>query len=177
MIGVLRLNHRAGRDERMTTHIFLAARALGADFGILTGSKDKSVIQSIGDVVDRWGGNFEIKYKENWRSFIKNWEGKVVHLTMYGLPVEEKIEEIRESEDILLVVGGEKVPGEMYQLADYNISVTQQPHSEVAALGVFLDRYHQGEELKRKFENAEIRIEPQAHGKKTIENGEETKDS
>ena len=30
-VAVLRLGHRPGRDNRMTTHVGLTARALGAD--------------------------------------------------------------------------------------------------------------------------------------------------
>lgn len=170
-IGVLRLGHRVERDKRITTHVFLAARALGADFGILCGDRDKSVMESVKDITDRWGGDFKIRYEEGWRRVVKNWEGKVVHLTMYGLPVEDEIGEIRKlSEDILIVIGGEKVPGEMYKLSDYNISVTQQPHSEVAALGVFLDRYFKGSELRKEFRGAKIKLKPSAEGKEIIEN-------
>lgn len=176
-IGVLRLGHRIKRDKRITTHVFLVARAFGAGLGILTGEKDESILESVRDVVDRWGGSFKVRYEESWKEVIKNWKGKVIHLTMYGLPIQEEIKKVREcKENLLIVVGGRKVPGEVYKLVDYNISVTQQPHSEVAALGVFLDRYHQGEELKREFENAKIKIAPQSQGKKTIENGEETRD-
>ena len=31
------------------------------------------------------------------------------------------------------------VPQEIHKLADYNLSITKEPHSEVSALGVFLD--------------------------------------
>jgi len=36
-VAVLRLGHRPGRDERMTTHVGLTARALGADRVVLAG--------------------------------------------------------------------------------------------------------------------------------------------
>ena len=41
--------------------------------------------------------------------------------------------------EILVVVGGAKVSGTIFELADYNIAIGHQPHSEVAALAVFLD--------------------------------------
>ena len=47
MISVLRLNHRIARDKRITTHVFLAARALGAEKGIFSGEKDDSIIVSV----------------------------------------------------------------------------------------------------------------------------------
>jgi tRNA (cytidine56-2'-O)-methyltransferase len=58
------------------------------------------------------------------------------------------------------------VPGEVYQLSDWNISVTNQPHSEVAALSILLDRFFEGRELKKEFKNARIKIVPQEKGKK-----------
>jgi tRNA (cytidine56-2'-O)-methyltransferase len=168
-IMVLRLGHRSGRDPRLTTHVGLTARALGCDGIILSGEKDSQIIESIEKIVKNWGGPFEVEYKKNWRKVIKNWNGKIVHLTMYGLPIQKKINEIRRTnEDILIIVGSEKVSGEVYQLSDWNISVTNQPHSEVAALAVFLDRLFEGKELVKKFENSKIKVVPQKRGKKTI---------
>ncbi len=168
-VWVLRLGHRRGRDPRLTTHVALTARALGCDGIILSGEKDDSIIDSVQKIVEKWGGSFEVKYEKYWRRVIKNWNGKIVHLTMYGLPIQDKIDEIRKfKEDLLIIVGSEKVPGEVYQLADLNISVTNQPHSEVASLALFLDKLFKGEELKKKFENSKIKIIPQEKGKKTI---------
>jgi Uncharacterized protein conserved in archaea len=75
-------------------------------------------------------------------SFIKRWKsdgGLVVHLTMYGLPLDEVIEQISSTKSrVLVVVGSEKVEGVYYGLADYNVAVGNQPHSEVARLPCFL---------------------------------------
>ncbi|MEM3555632.1 MAG: tRNA (cytidine(56)-2'-O)-methyltransferase [Candidatus Micrarchaeia archaeon] len=166
MIAVLRLGHRVGRDARVTTHVCLAARALGADKVFLSGERDESVIRSVKGVVEKWGGNFEVEYRKDWRAVLREWDGKTVHLTMYGEPLNEKIDELRKEKKLLLVVGAEKVPPEVYRNVDYNISVSTQPHSEVAALAVFLDRYFEGKELEKRFENAKLRVVPQAHGKK-----------
>jgi tRNA (cytidine56-2'-O)-methyltransferase len=70
---------------------------------------------------------------------------------------------------VLIVVGAEKVPGEVYGLADYNVSVTTQPHSEISSLALFLDRLFEGKELNREYPDAKIRIEPVKAGKKTVE--------
>ena len=167
-VVVLRMNHRNGRDLRLTTHVALTARALGCDGVILSGEKDDDIVDSIKKIVNRWGGEFEIVYEKSWRKVINNWDGDVVHLTMYGLPVQDKIKEIHKSKrDLLVIVGSGKVPGEVYQLPGWNISVTTQPHSEVAALAVFLDRLFKGKELDKKFENSEIKVIPQKKGKKT----------
>jgi len=171
MILVLRLGHRLPRDERMSTHICLVARAFGADSSVYSGQHDSSLEESVKKISGNWGGNFEISYEKNWKRVIQEYKKKeftVVHLTMYGMPVSEKIERIRESENILVIVGAEQVPPEVYEMADYNISVTNQPHSEVAALAVFLDRLNKGKELERKWDenfNGKIKIEPSEKGK------------
>ncbi len=169
MIAVLRLGHRVGRDVRITTHICLAARALGADKVFLSGERDESIIRSIDGVVKKWGGKFEAEYRRDWRAVMKSWKGKTAHLTMYGEPLNDKIDILKKEKDLLIIVGAEKVPSEVYRNADFNISVSGQPHSEVAALAVFLDRLFEGKELEKRFPGAEVRIVPQAHGKLTEE--------
>lgn len=140
MIAVLRLGHRKKRDARVTTHVCLAARAFGASKIILSGEKDEKLIKNVEDVVERWGGPFSIEYCKNWRKVIKNWKskgGEVIHLTMYGLPVQKVIDKLKNDKDKLIVVGSSKVPGEVFELADWNVAVTNQPHSEVSSLAVF----------------------------------------
>ena len=87
---------------------------------------------------------------------------------MYGLPVQTVIKKVRKRRNVLVVIGAEKVPGEVYRLADYNIAVTNQPHSEVAALAVVLHEYFKGKELGKKFAKAKLKIIPQERGKKVI---------
>jgi tRNA (cytidine56-2'-O)-methyltransferase len=158
-IVVLRLGHRPLRDKRVTTHVGLVARAFGAE-GILLTVLDETVLDSLDDVRDRWGGDFFVKTVSDWRKYLDKWRGLVVHLTMYGLPLDDKISEIRSlKENMLLVVGAEKVPPDLYKRADYNIAVGNQPHSEVAALAVFLDRYFQKAELAKDF-MGDMRIVP-----------------
>ena len=169
-VCVLRLGHRPFRDKRVTTHVGLAARAFGAD-GMYLAAVDPSIAASILDVAARWGGSFFIEDGVSWKRCIRAWKekgGTVVHLTMYGLPMREVIDRIRSSEKLLVVVGAEKVPGEIYGLADYNISVTTQPHSEVSGVAVFLDHLFDGAELDRTYPNAELKIEPSPHGKRTV---------
>jgi tRNA (cytidine56-2'-O)-methyltransferase len=167
MVTVLRLGHRKKRDARLSTHCGLAARALGADSIIYSGEKDCQLLESIKKVSKQWGGRFSVSYEANWRKVIRNFHGTKVHLTMYGLPLQTKIREIRKRKRILVIIGGEKVPGEVYRAVDYNIAVTNQPHSEVAALAVFLHEYHSGRELDRKF-NGKLKIVPQEFGKRII---------
>ena len=168
-VHVLRLDHRRVRDARITTHVCLTARAFGASKVILSGDEDKKIIENIRDVVKRWGGNFEIEYIKNWNEFIEDWKkdgGEVIHLTMYGEAVQKVTNKIRESSnDKLIIVGGSRVPSKVYQEADWNVSITDQPHSEVAALSIFLHTLFEGKEYEIDFENSELKVIPSAHGK------------
>ncbi|CAB3287598.1 tRNA (cytidine(56)-2'-O)-methyltransferase [Methanocaldococcus lauensis] len=174
VVEVLRLGHRGDRDKRISTHVALTARALGADKIIFT-VEDKDVESSVKKVVENWGGDFKFTVEKNWRRYIREFKnrGIVVHLTMYGANVNEIMPEVRElskDKDILVIVGAEKVPKDVYELADYNISIGNQPHSEVAALAIFLDRLFEGKTLYRDFENAKIKIIPSNDRKVVIRN-------
>ncbi|MGM0371725.1 MAG: tRNA (cytidine(56)-2'-O)-methyltransferase [Halobacteriota archaeon] len=170
-VTVLRLGHRPGRDDRMTTHVGLTARALGAD-EVIFPANATDALETTRDVTERFGGPFEARPTDSPVGDVRGWDGPVVHLTMYGEPVQERVETIQAESvdhDLLVVVGSEKVPFEVYEAADWNVGVTNQPHSEVAALAVFLDRYFDGRELDRTFENAERRVVPTALGKEVTE--------
>ncbi|MFC6718562.1 tRNA (cytidine(56)-2'-O)-methyltransferase [Natrialbaceae archaeon GCM10025810] len=168
-VAVCRLGHRPGRDERMTTHVGLTARALGADRVIFPDNAAGS-LETVADITDRFGGPFAVERTDSQRAVIRDWEGVVVHLTMYGEPVQEVEDAIRKAsleagEPLLVVVGAEKVPFDVYEAADWNVGVTNQPHSEVAGLAVFLDRLFEGRELEREWEDADRRVVPQETGK------------
>jgi len=171
-VSVLRLGHRPQRDKRVTTHVMLAARALGASSVYYTGERDANIEEKVRDVTERWGGPFEVQYVESWRRALEEWKakgGEVIHLTMYGLPIQDVIEEIRRSpKSKLVVVGGAKVPKEVFLAADWNVSVTSQPHSEVSALAIFLHELFEGKELSKTFKGAKMRVVPQARGKKVL---------
>lgn len=170
--AVLRLSHRAERDKRVTTHLGLVARAFGANKLIVTGAKDAHLADSIQRVVGSWGGTFDVEFAENWENVVNDYKKKgytTVHLTMYGLPVQKETRKIRKNSKVLIIVGGEKVPFDVYHSADYNIAVTSQPHSEISALAVFLDRLFGGKGLEKSFENWKMKVVPQACGKKFAE--------
>jgi len=175
MIVVLRLGHRPERDKRITTHVALTARAFGADKIIISAEEDEHVRESVEDVVRRWGGPFEITFDPSWKKTLREWRerGVIVHLTMYGIHVDDAMpklkEELKAGRDFLVVVGAEKVPREVYELAHYNVAIGNQPHSEVAALAVFLDRLLDGEGLRKEFNGAKLKIIPQERGKKVIQ--------
>jgi tRNA (cytidine56-2'-O)-methyltransferase len=173
-VRVLRLGHRPGRDERMTTHVGLTARALGADGVVFAGDAD-GPHETVREITERFGGPFAAERVPSGRRYLREFEGPVVHLTMYGLPLPELEGEIRAARrdaPLLVVVGAGKVPGEVYGRADWNLAVTNQPHSEVAALAVFLDHLFEGRELDRTFAGGERRVVPQERGKRVVDANE-----
>lgn len=170
---MLRLGHRKERDKRVTTHVGLVARAFGAKGFFLTGECDEVVIKSIWKVESRWGRGFDIvSCLSDWRQFLEYWKSKkwvIVHLTMYGVPVLDVLDRLKKiDKPVLVVVGAEKVPGEIYELADSNISITNQPHSEVGALAVFLDRLYNGLKQNIMYRDAKQVVVPSPKGKKIV---------
>ncbi len=168
-VAVLRLGHRLGRDKRTTTHLILTARALGAHRCYLT-APDPEVQQTVAALQRRWGTTLEVVVQRNWRKVLKERRGGAIHLTMYGenlptvLPALQALVERTGKEELLVVVGGAKVPGEVYALADFNVAVGNQPHSEVAALAILLENLGGREALQADF-GGPLRIVPQARGK------------
>ncbi|MCL7412436.1 MAG: tRNA (cytidine(56)-2'-O)-methyltransferase [ANME-2 cluster archaeon] len=169
-IVILRLGHRPERDQRVTTHVGLTARALGAS-GMLLASNDKGVINSLDEVSCRWGGSFFARIVDSWKQEVRTWKeggGRVVHLTMYGQNLPDVIDEISKEGSLMVVVGAEKVPPDIYQAADWNVAVGSQPHSEIAALAVFLDRVNTArgtESLTQEFPGGKLKIVPHEQGK------------
>ena len=168
MITVLRLSHRIERDKRLTTHVALISRALGADRILFTGQYDKSLINSISKITEKFGGPFQIEYIKDYRKFLKNNKNsEIIHLTVYGLPLNKVINKIRKSKkDKVIIIGSEKVPPEIYHIANYNVSITNQPHSEAGALSIFLHELFKGK--YKEFKNYKIKIISKEKGKKII---------
>lgn len=160
-VAVLRLGHRPLRDKRITTHIALVARAFGADKMIMS-VEDIGIKKRVEKLVKRWGGDFSVDTVEDWRTYIKEFKGSIVHLTMYGMPVDEMIGDIEGN--ILVVVGAEKVPRDVFDLTDYNVSIGTQPHSEVSSLAIFLDRLFRGKSIEKDF-NGKLKIQPSSRSK------------
>ncbi|TMI48444.1 tRNA (cytidine(56)-2'-O)-methyltransferase [Candidatus Bathyarchaeota archaeon] len=169
-IFILRIGHRVFRDSRVTTHVCLTARALGADGVIIADREDKVVESTIRDVTNRFGGPFDVQSGKPWKQAIREWRaigGRIVHLTAYGLPLPKMLPEILDAKgDVLVIVGSEKMPGEIFKVADWNVSVTNQPMSEVAALAIFLDWFRQHREFEHEFSKAQVQIVPSRSGKK-----------
>ena len=159
MIVVFRYGHRIFRDKRITTHVALVARAFLANKIIYCGDKDECLEKSVEKLKKNFGGEFEIEYCKNWEEKIielKNSGFKVVHLTMYGQVLMEKKEELKKEQRIVVFVGSQKVPSKIYKIADYNISITFEPHSEVAALAIFLNEIYEKRPLMIENKNKKL---------------------
>ncbi|MCL2334345.1 MAG: tRNA (cytidine(56)-2'-O)-methyltransferase [Candidatus Methanoplasma sp.] len=166
-IWILRIGHRPQRDKRVTTHVALSSRALGAS-GIYVDMADRVLEENIRSVVDRFGGNYTIETGIQWKKLLKEFDGEIVHLTMYGQRFDESLPKISREKDLLIVVGAEKVPPEVYQAADFNISVGNQPHSEIAALAIFLYSFTDGRNLYSD-RNGNLTVIPNERGKTVVE--------
>ena len=163
-ITVVRLGHRPERDKRITTHVCLTARALGCDKVVVT-ERDDRVVEGVRDVVKRFGGPFEIESGVSYKPLLKRPDATKVHLTMYGLPMQDVVPMIDRAKDLVVVVGAEKVPREVYDLCDHNVAVGNQPHSEVAALALFLYALRGDAAFEKTFVGGEIDVEPSERGK------------
>ncbi len=168
-VYVLKLDHRPERDKRVTTHAALVARAFGSRGFYLSGTCDKNIQSNLSRITQQWGGEIEFSCISNPVKFSKKWKEKgreIIHLTMYGLHVDDIISDIRSSpKDKLVIIGGPKVDPIYYKLADYNVAIGNQPHSEIAALAIFLDRLFKGRELYLEFSGGTMRIIPSPRGK------------
>ena len=169
---VLRIGQRVVRDDRVTTHVALVARAFGAS-KIYMNEVNPEIKDTLDKINETWGGDFEIEFITNWKNVLKEKKAeskKIIHLTMYGENINEIEPSILNDEKFLIVVGAEKVPREIYDYADYNIAVGSQPHSEISALAVLLDRIQKGNQFSKRFENPNREIIPTKKGKNVIVN-------
>lgn len=170
-IVVVRLGHRIVRDVRTTTHCALVSRAFGAKEVIITGECEESLIKTVADMNQAFGGSMKVTFTpDKVGKVLKDLQKKgfqIVHLTMYGEMFSKKAKDILTNEKVAIVIGAEKVPREVYEIADYNIAVGSQPHSEVAALGIVL--YELNHYEFPTLEKGKKKIIPQAHGKR-VEN-------
>ncbi len=87
---------------------------------------------------------------------------------MYGKNINGVDTKLYDEEYIFVVIGASKVPRDMYDIADYNIAIGNQPHSEISSLAIFLDRIQAGKQFLVKFGNARKEIIPNSKGKNVI---------
>ena len=176
-VTVVRLGHRQQRDKRITSHLGLTARALGANHFVLCGDDDQGVLDTMTNVTENFGGDFSSEYHGKPMGYLRHFAkqgGRIVHLTMYGEPHDSVTQEIPIDAPIAVVVGGVKVPGEIYKLADHNVAVGQQPHSWGGALGLFMSGLMGGGAGPEKFPDGRFQGQPHPSGKGGTDRGEES---
>ena len=113
---------------------------------------DEHLKETVEKVTKTWGGDFSFEMGTKWKNTVRDWKnsgGVVVHLTAYGENIQTSnvLKRIRSAgKDVLIIVGSQKVPSEFYsaEVSDFNVAVGNQPHSECAALAIFLDRFFMG---------------------------------
>jgi tRNA (cytidine56-2'-O)-methyltransferase len=176
-VVILRWGHRY-RDKRLTSHLVLTARALGASEFILTDIIDVKIKGTVEKINTSWGGNFSFQMGLPWKQVVKEWKAKkglIIHLTAYGenLETSDVMEKIKKTnKNLLIIVGSQKVPSSFFAktISDFNVAVGNQPHSECSSLAIFLDRFFEGKELTSDFmANQKKKIIPQVRGKKVID--------
>ena len=167
VIEVVRIGQRLVRDDGVTTHVALVSRAFGAKRIYMT-EVNPEIKDTLEKINKTWGGDFEVEFIDKWKTIVKKKkeEGiKIVHLSMYGESINDIQENLQKEKDLLIVVGAEKVPREIYDLADYNVGVGSQPHSEISALAILLDRIQNGKQFEKEFPDAKRKIIPTKNGK------------
>ena len=172
-VHVVRLGYRMGRDPRITTHLGLVSRAWGVSQFNVFGDQDRKLFESIEQVNHRFGGTMECQHQKGVMRWLRDFsseenKGVIVHLTMYGEKIDDVASDIRKNQNIIIVVGAEKVPRTIYEKSDFNVSVSNQPHSEISALAIVLDRLYKGKQFDMKFDNHARKIIPTKKGKKVV---------
>ena len=169
-IILFRYGHRLERDKRVTTHCGLVSRAFGANEMFYSGQEDNTIEDNINSITERFGGTFKVSYEKNYMKKLEELKKthKIIHLTMYGLNFKEFEKTAKKLDKVVIVIGSQKVPKEIYDIADYNISVANQPHSEIAALAITLDRLNPqylDKDFDKKNFKGKIKITPSNEGK------------
>mgnify|MGYP001030124657 FL=1 len=184
-IAVLRLGHRKGRDPRITTHLALVARAFGADEFYLAGDEDAEMFATLSAVGERFGAALKMQHVKSPMALIKRWTrrdagdgepGTAAHLTMYGERFRAVIPTMPRNRPLLVVVGGTKVPAEVFECCQFNVAIGNQPHSEVAALALFLDEWGGDIDVAERFKDGRLEIVPSKDGKVVIDRDGENQD-
>ncbi len=131
----------------------------------IPGFSETNLFDALYDTIDRLEGVEGHKYiiliSTGYDSFSKLNYDKVL----------KKIKDSRK--DVMIIVGCQKVPGEFFaeNVADFNVAIGNQPHSECASVAVFLDRFLAGKTLSMDFPGAKVRIIPEKRGKRIVGHG------
>ena len=124
------------------------------------------IIRYVNKLEKKWGGRFRVSFLKSYKdAFKKAANYKKVYLTRYGMPLNKLTYTLNTYKNIMLIVSYTEAPSKLLNgLADFNVSVTDQPHCSAPAIAVFLHDFYRGRELAMHFENAKYKVIPKEHG-------------
>ncbi len=144
--------------------LFLVSRAFGAsNITIISPGRinTEQLIKKCNKINRDWGGKVAISFSNDINKFIKSKKNYIkIYLTRYGTPIKKVEYIIKTYKNILLMLSMEEHEKRLYKIADFKISITNQPHSSEAAIAIFLHNFYNGRELAIHFENARYKIAP-----------------
>lgn len=154
-----------GRSAYVTKlDLCLTARALGAKEITFVSKSDSRLVKYMNGLSKKWGGDFTIRFTNAYSDIMKpNTKYKKIYLTRYGAPLQDKSYTLKTYKNLLLIVTTDDELKSIYRAADFNISVSSQPHCSSAAIAIFLHEFYNGRELAMHFENAKYKLVPKEH--------------
>lgn len=153
-----------GRKYHESLDLCLTARAFGAAEIIFIGKEDKQLLRYISNLNKKWGGAFKLKFARSYKDVLKAASKYTkVYLTRFGMPLQSKSYILKTYKNMVLIVSTNDVSKQLHQIADYNISISTQPHCGAAAIAIFLHEFYNGRELAMHFENAKLKLVPSEH--------------
>ncbi len=145
------------------------SRAFGASnitfFPFKGAGMEAKLKNAVRHISKKWGGGFSVYFCNNWEKFIKEKRNYLkIYLTRYGIPITKMRYRISTYKNILLIVSFSESIKKAYDVADFNISISSQPHTCGSSIAIFLHDFYQGRELAMRFENPKYKIVPSQHG-------------
>lgn len=138
----------------------MTARALGASDITFTCRKSPKLVDEVRKLNWKWGGKFDVHFTDNYRKHLdsvgKNY--KLVYLTRFGTPLSKISYPIKTYKNLVLIITEREGIETIQKLADFNVSVSSQPHASISALAIFLHTFYNGRELAIRFGHPHYRI-------------------
>ncbi len=159
MLAIGRSGYPASLD------LCLTARALGASEITFVGKKDGRLSKYINAINKKWGGRFTVQFAKSQAEALKSTSKYTkVYLTRFGEPLQNKSYVLKTYKNLVLIVTPSDEKSNLHEMADFNISVSSQPHCSAAAVAIFLHEFYNGRELAMHFEYAKHKVVPKEHG-------------